>query len=247
LGRYFIVVDDIWDATAWTIIRCALPDNKNGSRVIATTRIETVARTCSSNQDEYVYKMKALGTKDSRKLFFKRIFSSHDTCPQYLEEVSTAILKKCGGLPLAIITVSSHLATQQNNQKNEQWEHTLNYLGSNLELNPTLEGMRQILSLSYTNLPHCLKTCVLYLGLYPEDHTIRKNDLVRQWVCDILTQGLIGLIEYSYHQGIPSFPEAHLQRTSGLSVLARSNFRMGNRPGSFFGCAQVSTKVCRKD
>jgi hypothetical protein len=27
---------------------------------------------------------------------------------------------------------------------------------------------------------------------------------------DILTQGLIGLIEYSYHQGIPSFLEAHL-------------------------------------
>jgi hypothetical protein len=23
--------------------------------------------------------------------------------------------------------------------------------------------------------------------------------------CDILTQGLIGLIEYSYHQGIPFF------------------------------------------
>jgi hypothetical protein len=28
--------------------------------------------------------------------------------------------------------------------------------------------------------------------------------------CDILTQGLIGLIEYSYHQGISSFLEAHL-------------------------------------
>jgi hypothetical protein len=28
--------------------------------------------------------------------------------------------------------------------------------------------------------------------------------------CDILAQGLIGLIEYSYHQGIPSFLEAHL-------------------------------------
>ncbi|GJN35795.1 hypothetical protein PR202_gb24602 [Eleusine coracana subsp. coracana] len=61
IERYFIVVDDIWDATAWTIIRCALPDNKNGSRIIATTRIETVARTCSSNQYEYVYKIKALG------------------------------------------------------------------------------------------------------------------------------------------------------------------------------------------
>jgi hypothetical protein len=28
--------------------------------------------------------------------------------------------------------------------------------------------------------------------------------------CDILTQGLIGLIEYSYHQGIPSFSKAQL-------------------------------------
>jgi hypothetical protein len=37
--------------------------------------------------------------------------------------------------------------------------------------------------------------------------------------CDILVQGLIELIEYSYHQGIPSFSEAHMQRTPGLSVF----------------------------
>jgi hypothetical protein len=29
-------------------------------------------------------------------------------------------------------------------------------------------------------------------------------------LCDILTQGLIGLVEYSYHKGIPSFSEAKL-------------------------------------
>jgi hypothetical protein len=34
--------------------------------------------------------------------------------------------------------------------------------------------------------------------------------LLRGVDCDILAQGLIGLIEYSYHQGIPSFLEAHL-------------------------------------
>jgi hypothetical protein len=28
--------------------------------------------------------------------------------------------------------------------------------------------------------------------------------------CDILAQGLIGLIEYSYHQGISYFSEVHL-------------------------------------
>jgi hypothetical protein len=34
--------------------------------------------------------------------------------------------------------------------------------------------------------------------------------LLRGVDCDILTQGLIGLIEYSYHQGIPSFSKAQL-------------------------------------
>jgi hypothetical protein len=34
--------------------------------------------------------------------------------------------------------------------------------------------------------------------------------LLRGVNCDILAQRLIGLIEYSCHQGIPSFPEAHL-------------------------------------
>jgi hypothetical protein len=33
------------------------------------------------------------------------------------------------------------------------------------------------------------------------------------------------LIEYSYHQGIPSFPKAHLQRTLGLSVFDLEQFQ----------------------
>jgi hypothetical protein len=51
---------------------------------------------------------------------------------------------------------------------------------------------------------------VLGLGLTDED-----VDLLRGVDCDITTQGLIGLIEYSYHQGIPSFLEAQLKRTLG--------------------------------
>jgi hypothetical protein len=46
-------------------------------------------------------------------------------------------------------------------------------------------------------------------------------------ICDILTQGLIGLIEYSYHQGIPSFSEAHLKRTLGLNVFIPEQFQNG--------------------
>jgi hypothetical protein len=45
--------------------------------------------------------------------------------------------------------------------------------------------------------------------------------------CDILTHCLIVLIEYSYHQGIPSFPEAQLKRTLRLSVLDLEKFQDG--------------------
>jgi hypothetical protein len=60
------------------------------------------------------------------------------------------------------------------------------------------------------------------LGLTDED-----VGLLRGVDCDILAQGIIGLIEYSYHQGIPSFLEAHLQRTLRLSVLGPEQFQDG--------------------
>jgi hypothetical protein len=63
---------------------------------------------------------------------------------------------------------------------------------------------------------------VLGLGLTDEDVS-----LLRGVDCDILTQGLIGLIEYSYHQGIPSFSKVHLQRTPGLSVFGPKQFQDG--------------------
>jgi hypothetical protein len=46
----------------------------------------------------------------------------------------------------------------------------------------------------------------------PEAH---RRALLDQGCCDILAQGLIGLIGYSYQQDIPSFLEAHLKRTLG--------------------------------
>jgi hypothetical protein len=53
----------------------------------------------------------------------------------------------------------------------------------------------------------------------------RRGRRSSKWVdCDILTQGLIGLIEYSYHQGIHSFLKAQLKRTLELNVLDLEQF-----------------------
>lgn len=183
--RYLIIIDDVWDVPAWDIIKCAFPENYLGSRVITTTRIQVVAKACCFHGHDHILEMKPLNDKDSRRLFFGRIFGSKEACPHHLRDVSVEILKKCGGLPLAIVTISSMLASEDSIQK-ERWEHVRSCLGSLTNL--TLEGVRQILNLSYRDLPLHLKTCLLYLGMYPEDYIISRYDLERQW----MAEGFVG-------------------------------------------------------
>ena len=54
---------------------------------------------------------------------------------------------------------------------------------------------------------------------------------------DILAQGLIELIVYSYQQGASSFLKACLERISKLSVPGLEQFGMSDRSRSFLGCA----------
>jgi disease resistance protein RPM1 len=180
-GRYFIIIDDIWNAEVWRVIKCAFPENDLGSRVIATTRIQDVAKACSSHHRDYILNMKPLSNEDSRRLFFSRIFGLEEACPHHLRDISLEILKKCGGLPLAIISISSMLASEGTQQK-ERWEHVRDSLSSGTNL--TLNGVRQILNLSYIDLPCHLKTCLLYLGMYPEDYTIERFNLECQWIAE---------------------------------------------------------------
>ncbi|XP_037416050.1 disease resistance protein RGA5-like isoform X2 [Triticum dicoccoides] len=113
----------------------------------------------------------------------KRTFCSEEACLGQLRDISVEILKKCGGLPLAIISISSLLSSECSDQK-ERWKRVRDYLRVVSDTNLTLEAMRQILNLSYKNLPRYLKTCFLYLGMFPEDYEIRRFDLVRLWISE---------------------------------------------------------------
>ncbi|XP_062182231.1 disease resistance protein RGA5-like [Phragmites australis] len=178
--RYFIVIDDIWSTQAWKIVKCALLENTCGSRIIVTTRIGTVAKLCSSPRHDLVYDLSMLSEDDSKSLFFRRIFGSEDKCPHQLKEVSIGIVRKCGGLPLAIITMASLLTTKS--YARTEWVEVCNSIGSGLEKNWDVEEMNMILSLSYNHLPRHLKTCLLYLSMFPEDYVINRDYLVRRWV-----------------------------------------------------------------
>jgi hypothetical protein len=127
--------------------------------------------------------MKHLKEQDSRRLFFNRVFGSENACPPQFQDISAQVLKKCRGLPLAIITIASLLASHEVTSLNEL-DRIKNTLGAKSATQPTLEEMRGILNLSYIHLPLHLRPCLLYLGMYPEDHEIKRNDLVRQWIAE---------------------------------------------------------------
>ena len=136
--------------------------------------------------------MEALSDDDSKRLFYKRIFSQESGCPLEFEQVSKKILKKCGGVPLAIITIASLLTSDLQVKHVDEWHVLLESIGSGLMEDPSVEEMVRILSFSYYDLPSHLKTCLLYLSMFPEDHEIKKDRLIWMWIAEGFIQSKKG-------------------------------------------------------
>jgi len=101
-----------------------------------------------------------------------------DDYPTLIEEAKM-ILKKCNGLPLAIVTIGGFLAKQPKTYI--VWRKMNECISAELEMNPELGMIRAILMKSYDGLPYHLKSCFLYMSIFPEDYSISRRRLVRRW------------------------------------------------------------------
>ncbi len=63
--RYVVVFDDIWNISFWGHIKLALPDNKKGSRIVITTRSESVAPSNIESPSYHVYKLSPLPLEEA--------------------------------------------------------------------------------------------------------------------------------------------------------------------------------------
>uniref|UniRef100_A0A0R0IB96 NBS-LRR type disease resistance protein n=1 Tax=Glycine max TaxID=3847 RepID=A0A0R0IB96_SOYBN len=104
------------------------------------------------------------------------------------ELVCRKILKMCGGLPLAIVGIGGALATK-GRANIEEWQMVCRSLGSEIEGNDKLEDMKKVLSLSFNELPYYLKSCLLYLSIFPEFHAIEHMRLIRLWIAEGFVNG----------------------------------------------------------
>ncbi|XVE57353.1 hypothetical protein DITRI_Ditri04bG0084400 [Diplodiscus trichospermus] len=180
--RYLIVLDDVWRINEWDAIKLALPANDCGSRVMLTTRNADLALSSRIESEGEVYNLEPLPTQESWTLFCRKTFRGNH-CPPHLEDICKQILKKCEGLPLAIVAISGVLATK-NKQRIDEWEMVGRSLGAELDGNDKLMNLKKVLSLSFNDLPYYLKSCFLYLSIFPEDHPIELMKLIRLWTAE---------------------------------------------------------------
>ncbi|KAF2926329.1 hypothetical protein DAI22_06g119000 [Oryza sativa Japonica Group] len=190
--RYFLVLDDLWTTQAWDCIKpTSWGNNMEGSRVVVTTRNKNLAGGSSTSP---VYCLKTLEKEDATKLLLRKTKRSlHDIEKDQMKEIFEKILKKCGGLPLAIITIGAVLEGKDI----KEWEILYAQLPSELESNPIAEPMKKVVTLSYNYLPSHLKPCFLYLCIFPEDFDIQRKRLVHRWIAEgfIRARGGVGIVD----------------------------------------------------
>lgn len=174
--KYILVLDDVWNENGekWVKLKDLLMGGLQGSKIIATTRSKRVALIMGTGSP---YNLKGLSKDDSWSLFKQLAFKRGQLEKnQNLEKIGIEILKRCGGVPLAIRTVGSLLSVEDTEVewlivKDELWEIAQD---ENFIL-PTLK-------VSYDHLSAHLRKCFAYCSMFPKDHKIGKATLIKLWI-----------------------------------------------------------------
>ncbi|XP_078170456.1 disease resistance protein RPP13-like isoform X1 [Carex rostrata] len=174
--KYLLVLDDIWTSDLWTQIGGVLPD-EIGSGVIITTRIQNIVG------DAEPYKLPYLTEKPSLELLLKKALPNRDLSREYpddLYELGKQFVEKCGGLPLALVVLGGLLSKRPANYA--VWSKMLQTMNWGTDGRECTE----IIATSYNDLPFVLKSCFMYLAVFPEDHEINAESLIQLWVAERL-------------------------------------------------------------
>ncbi|GAU16453.1 hypothetical protein TSUD_118020 [Trifolium subterraneum] len=178
--RYLLWFDDVRKEDFSEGIAHAMTENGKGSRIIVTTRMMRAAEYFKEHFSVHIHNLKPLPDVKALELFCKKAFRGQ--CPTDLENMSKEIVQKCGGLPLAIVTIGGLLSTKP--KTIFEWGKFSQNLGMELDGNTLFTSLTTILSRSYDDLPWHLKQCMLYFGIYPEQHIFNRKRLIGQWIAE---------------------------------------------------------------
>lgn len=182
--RYVVVLDDVWNNNFWRQISVALPDDKNRSRIIITTRNEDIASYPYGPGGTHVFRSKSLADDYAWTLFCNKAFSSEPNCqcPPELEEIGRALVRKCEGLPLAIVALGGLMGSKDRSEM--KWRDVYESLSWHISNNKLLDEVKTVMLMSFNDLPYYLKNCFLYCCRFPMGEWIGAGRLIRMWMAE---------------------------------------------------------------
>ncbi|KAM0040751.1 putative P-loop containing nucleoside triphosphate hydrolase [Helianthus debilis subsp. tardiflorus] len=207
---YWIENYEDWVTLVGPLHACAL-----GSKIIITTRKEQLLKKLGYDHLNHrlppddalsLLALHALGVKN---------FDSHLS----LQKHGEGIVKKCDGLPLALIALGRLLRTKEFEE--EYWKEVLNNEIWRLQNGG---GIIPALRLSYHDLSSCLKQLFIYCSLFTKDYMFEKEELVLLW----MAEGFL-------HQSTPSdTTKEHLGHEYFDELVSRPFFQHAPNSESLF-------------
>ncbi|KAK7336561.1 hypothetical protein VNO77_17106 [Canavalia gladiata] len=174
--KFLLVLDDVWneDRVKWVQLRELIHISAEGSKVLVTTRSHSIASMMGTVQP---YILEGLCIEDSLSLFVKWAFKEEEEEKYpHLVNIGKEIVKKCGGVPLAVRTLGSLLFSKF---EADEWE----YVKDNeiWKLSQKKDDILPALKLSYDLMPSYLRQCFALFSLYPKDYKFNSFEVAWLW------------------------------------------------------------------
>ncbi|KAJ0102321.1 hypothetical protein Patl1_04576 [Pistacia atlantica] len=174
--RYVLILDDVWKEISLEEVGIPEPAVMDGCKLVLTTRSMEVVRSMGCEE----IKVEPLSEMEALDLFLSKVGSELLDIPT-LQSTLKQIVEQCGGLSLAIVTLTSSMKGERDAHI---WENALNELKAGIgSVEDMVDKVLERLKYSYDRLRNPkIKDCFLCCALYPEDIVFDKEELIEYWI-----------------------------------------------------------------
>ncbi|CAH8264030.1 unnamed protein product [Arabidopsis lyrata] len=162
----------------------------NRDRIVFTTRSREI---CGHMGVYDPMEVQYLAENDAWELFQRKVGQKTLLSHPDISMLARKIAKKCHGLPLALNVIGETMSCKTSVY---EWKHAIDRIFKNGRVYSPCS-----LLYSYDILKgEHVKSCFQYCVLFPEDHKIRKEELIEYWICEGFVDGKDGR-ERALNQG----------------------------------------------
>ncbi|XP_044318738.1 disease resistance protein RGA4-like [Triticum aestivum] len=177
--KCMVVIDGLQSTKEWDLIKTQLlPESNRWNVIIVVTTEKEIASHCHGDKGHVLFNVKGLDDDTAVELFEKVL--AEDKVAEIRELTSI-----CGGLPKVIVEIARSFA-----KNTDRWKLALsenNKFMLELEKNGEFLSLRSLLdwmNSSFRKYSDSIKSCILYLPVFPRNHFIRRRRLVRRWIAE---------------------------------------------------------------